>query len=132
MEVNKVKSLFKTIKINKEDDLDVIYVTTISLREDKKITYYPSFWVKYGEKLVYGICYKREMSMFESLWDWNDFNFFSPKEKELNTLLEYKPIFYDIVYQDLKTIEEWLCDWEWQFIDEWNREIRINKILKND
>jgi hypothetical protein len=117
-------------------ELEILYLSKDLLHNANRTTYVPVFLALYREELLYcQVDY--EFHFLETYDDWKllngkDFNPYFPSEDELSHLLQYK-IKYHLVIPEMLSYEEvrlQICQREEDIIKNWNRDKKINDLLK--
>jgi hypothetical protein len=122
--MGRINSYFKEIDIKPlVSDIRAILIT----KEDKS----PSMWLIYKSEIYYAV-FKYEFTFFEDYDDWEDFNQFYPREKEIRMLLRSGVVYYKVNITDIlrsDNLDEY-SENELGLIKRFNRDLTINRILK--
>ena len=131
------------VKISpKWEDVRLIWVTNERDGNDRKT--HPSFWFEYNGWIYYGVV-QYKMNTFETYDDWEPtFNNWAPEKYEFELLTNFKSpsnlvknpnvpydtLYYKVDYEGImKTDLDYWCEFEMNFLKEWNREKKINDVI---
>lgn len=129
------KKIGEQVEIQPEaSDVKLLWITVedvdLGTRKAKK----PSMWFYIKDKLYYCVCDSYNFHMLETYDDWDDFDCYFPKVKEIETLLQFNPIFFEVNTKLI--LDGYLgnyCEFELNFIKEYHRvnsrEDNINRII---
>ena len=117
-------------------DVQIVWMTQESwLDTDRRNCTYPSVWFIFGGEMYHGLSKYRFM-WFEQYEDWllpseKQFDCYFPGKEEWEYMthlgLEYRKLDYEKAMQG--DMDEW-CDFELEFAKKWNREKKIEELLK--
>jgi len=126
----------KIMKDPKFDDIQILWMTNEQWRDSRNRNF-PSVWFIYEGIMYWGLS-KREFKWFEDYSDLvlssgKSFNQWSPGKEEWEYMLElgyeYRVFDYEKAILQTDDLDSW-CDYEIQFITEWNRNKNIDDLLK--
>lgn len=117
-------------------DVQIVWMTQESwLDEDRRTCAHPSVWFVFEGDMYYGLS-KYKFNWFEQYEDWllpseKQFDCYFPGKEEWEYMtrlgLEYRKLDYEKAMQG--DMDEW-CDFELEFAKKWNREKKIEELLK--
>ena len=114
------------------EEMEILWMTREQL--DDKTN--PSMWFKYKDWMYLAVC-DYEFDFLEMYEDWiNDdgtqFDEWNPTQKEVNKLLSMNPIYFKVIPERIFSSDDLdnYCQFELDFIMEWNRDKKIGDILK--
>ena len=117
-------------------DVQIVWMTQESwLDTDRKNCTHPSVWFIFGGEMYHGLSKYRFM-WFEQYEDWSlpsgkQFDCYFPEREEweymTNLGYEYRKLDYEKAMQG--DMDEW-CEFELEFAKEWNRDKKIDSLLK--
>ena len=134
-----ISSIFSEVKEINTSELRLAYLNIdhLSIGTWKYIPpSVPVFWAYYRDELLYcQVDY--QFNYFETYDDWKlsngkDFNPYFPGDEELSHLLQYKITYHNVIPEMLNNEELRLelCQLEEDIIKNWNRNKKINDLLK--
>lgn len=130
----------KIMEDPKFEDIQILWMTNEQWRDpiDRYNHWdFPSVWFIY-EGIMYWALSKREFKLFEDYSDLTlpstaKFNKWNPGKEEWEYMLgfgyEYRVFDYEKAILRAEDLDSW-CDFELQFITEWNRNKNIDDLLK--
>jgi hypothetical protein len=131
-----LSTIFPEVEGINTSELRLAFIHRDNIHNIKKFIYVPVFWAHYHDELLYcQVDY--EFHFLETYDDWKlptskDFNPYYPGEEELSHLLQYKIKYHHVIPEMLRHEEVRLqiCQWEEDIIKNWNRDKKINDLLK--
>lgn len=130
----------KIMEDPKFEDIQILWMTNEQWRDpiDRYNHWdFPSVWFIY-EGIMYWALSKRGFKLFEDYSDFTlpstaKFNKWNPGKEEWEYMLElgyeYRVFDYEKAILQAEDLDSW-CDFELQFIKEWNRDKNIDDLLK--
>ncbi len=121
----------------KFEDIRILWMTNEQWIVDKKHKNFPSVWFIHKGIMYWGLS-KYEFKWFEDYSDLTlpsteQFNQWDPGKEEWEFMLglgyEYRVFDYDKAILKVEELDNW-CDFEIQFLTEWNRNKKIDDLLK--
>jgi hypothetical protein len=132
-----LSSIFPEVVDVDTSELKLCYVTKEHLIS-KNITlsgvsnYIPTFWAFYKGELLYCLV-DYQLHFLEDFTDWHsDFNHLFPGDFELSLLLKYNIKYFHVLPEVFKEeeVRDHISQWEDDLIKTWNRDKKINDLLK--
>ena len=127
----------KVMEDPKFEDIQILWMINEQWFVDRSSKNFPSVWFIY-EEVMYWALSKYEFKWFEDYSDFTlpstaQFNQWNPGKEEWEFMLEfgyeYRVLDYEKAILQADDLDHW-CDFEIRFITEWNRNKKIDDILK--
>jgi hypothetical protein len=127
----------KIMQDPKFEDIRILWMTNEQWIVDKKPKNFPSVWFIHKGIMYWGLS-KYEFKWFEDYSDFTlpsteQFNQWDPGKEEWEFMLglgyEYRVFDYDKAILKVEDLDNW-CDFEIQFLTDWNRNKKIDDLLK--
>jgi hypothetical protein len=127
----------KIMKDPKFEDIQILWMTNEQWFVDRSSKNFPSVWFIY-QGIMYWALSKYEFKWFEDYSDFTlpstaQFNQWNPGKEEWEYMLEfgyeYRVFDYDKTILKGEDLDNW-CDFEIRFLTEWNRNKKIDDLLK--